>query len=164
MGRRRADGRRALADWEGWFLRKLATDRRSGRAAVGFGHGLPAVVPAGERLLLLGLAHRLSDQRRAGRSWHVYPPQNYGDPRLRSRPASAKTRARAVPGAVPRARQEPAAWPGRPLYRRRDLHRLWRLHYRLSHRRTAFAAADSAGGRDDLVCNNDLHAGRLWPV
>src|SRR3974390_3842273 len=158
MGRRRADGRRALADWEGWFLRKLATDRRSGGGAFGFGQGLPAVVPAGEQLLLLGLAHRLSDQRRAGRSWHVYPPQNYGDPRLRSRPASAENRARAVPGAVPHARQEHAAWPGRPLYRRRDLHRLWGLHYRLSHRRTAFAAADSAGGGADLVFAHDCHA------
>ena len=96
MGRRGAYGGRTFADRQAGLLRKLAADRRSGRAAAERGNGVPAVVLAGERLLRLGLAHCVFDQRRAGRGRPLYSLEDHGDTRIHARPADKKSRAGAV--------------------------------------------------------------------
>ena len=55
------------------LLRQLAADRRSGRPAAERRHGLRALLSAGSRLSCLGLAHRVPDQRGAGRGRSLYP-------------------------------------------------------------------------------------------
>src|SRR5438876_8949309 len=79
MGRRRPHGRGAFTRRQARVLWKLAAGRRAGRAAAQLRHGLSAVVPAGKRLLLLGMAHFVSHQRRAGRDRPLYPIEDHGN-------------------------------------------------------------------------------------
>src|ERR1035437_4059492 len=161
MGRRGPHGGRAFADGTARLLRTLATDRRPGWIAAERRRGLSALIFVGRRLSRLGLAHCISDQRCAGGGGSLYPAQGHGDTSLQSHPAGGKNCRCAGGGFVQDPRKKHASRAGRALYRRSNFQYLRRVHYRLSYRRVASAAANSAGRCDDIVGNHDHHAAYL---
>src|SRR5215470_11747112 len=111
MGRRRPHGSGAFTRWQARVLWKLAASRRARRAAARLRHGLSAVLPAGRRLLLLGMAHFVSHQRRAGRDRPLYPIEDYGNAGVHGPATGAKDRACPLLRADTHARLEHVAWP-----------------------------------------------------